>query len=154
MENPRLSRAVKSASVPSPLPELLPGKQGVKRGTLLKVRHDGTPLNSQLFFSHLLTGNGWCNCGNCECWDGWTGNACEIWVGAEYWGGEEPGVRDRRPGCPEQPEHHRQPPPSTTSTRGRNVNVDVTLHLLHSLFCCTGYRSSLWKLGGVGVNKT
>ncbi|KAM8855846.1 integrin beta-like protein 1 isoform 2-T2 [Spinachia spinachia] len=30
------------------------------------------------------TGNGLCNCGNCECWDGWTGNACEIWVGEEY----------------------------------------------------------------------
>uniref|UniRef100_A0A3P8S111 Integrin beta-like protein 1 n=1 Tax=Amphiprion percula TaxID=161767 RepID=A0A3P8S111_AMPPE len=32
----------------------------------------------------ICTGNGLCNCGNCECWDGWTGNACEIWVGAEY----------------------------------------------------------------------
>ncbi|TWW81127.1 Integrin beta-like protein 1 [Takifugu flavidus] len=32
----------------------------------------------------VCTGNGFCNCGTCECWDGWTGNACEIWVGAEY----------------------------------------------------------------------
>ncbi|XP_036965324.1 integrin beta-like protein 1 [Acanthopagrus latus] len=32
----------------------------------------------------ICTGNGLCNCGNCECWDGWTGNACEIWVGEEY----------------------------------------------------------------------
>ncbi|XP_061648238.1 integrin beta-like protein 1 isoform X2 [Phyllopteryx taeniolatus] len=32
----------------------------------------------------VCTGNGLCNCGTCECWDGWTGNACEIWVGAEY----------------------------------------------------------------------
>ncbi|KAM9483980.1 integrin beta-like protein 1 [Salvelinus alpinus] len=32
----------------------------------------------------ICTGNGMCNCGNCDCWDGWTGNACEIWVGAEY----------------------------------------------------------------------
>ncbi|KAF7658154.1 hypothetical protein LDENG_00016780 [Lucifuga dentata] len=32
----------------------------------------------------ICTGNGLCNCGSCECWDGWTGNACEIWVGAEY----------------------------------------------------------------------
>lgn len=37
---------------PTALPELHPGKQGVKRGTLLKVSHDGTALNSQLF---LLT---------------------------------------------------------------------------------------------------
>uniref|UniRef100_A0A669EGN7 Integrin beta-like protein 1 n=1 Tax=Oreochromis niloticus TaxID=8128 RepID=A0A669EGN7_ORENI len=32
----------------------------------------------------ICTGNGLCNCGNCECWDGWNGNACEIWVGEEY----------------------------------------------------------------------
>ncbi|TSU62978.1 Integrin beta-like protein 1 [Bagarius yarrelli] len=32
----------------------------------------------------ICTGNGMCNCGTCECWDGWTGNACEIWVGEEY----------------------------------------------------------------------
>ncbi|CAM9211457.1 unnamed protein product [Lampetra planeri] len=32
----------------------------------------------------VCTGNGLCNCGTCECWDGWTGNACEIWVGTEY----------------------------------------------------------------------
>uniref|UniRef100_A0A8K9WS14 Integrin beta-like protein 1 n=1 Tax=Oncorhynchus mykiss TaxID=8022 RepID=A0A8K9WS14_ONCMY len=32
----------------------------------------------------ICTGNGMCNCGNCDCWDGWTGNACEIWVGTEY----------------------------------------------------------------------
>ncbi|XP_072300975.1 integrin beta-like protein 1 [Eucyclogobius newberryi] len=32
----------------------------------------------------ICTGNGLCNCGSCECWDGWTGNACEIWVGTEY----------------------------------------------------------------------
>uniref|UniRef100_A0A9J7YJZ6 Integrin beta-like protein 1 n=2 Tax=Cyprinus carpio TaxID=7962 RepID=A0A9J7YJZ6_CYPCA len=31
----------------------------------------------------VCTGNGVCNCGNCDCWDGWTGNACEIWVGEE-----------------------------------------------------------------------
>ncbi|XP_039769154.1 integrin beta-like protein 1 isoform X2 [Ornithorhynchus anatinus] len=36
-------------------------------------RHDGL----------ICTGNGICNCGNCECWDGWNGNACEIWLGAE-----------------------------------------------------------------------
>lgn len=36
---------------PPPTRELHPGKQGVKRGTLLKVRHDGTALNLQLFFS-------------------------------------------------------------------------------------------------------
>ncbi|KAF4025803.1 hypothetical protein G4228_017673, partial [Cervus hanglu yarkandensis] len=29
-------------------------------------------------------GNGICSCGNCECWDGWNGNACEIWLGTEY----------------------------------------------------------------------
>uniref|UniRef100_A0A8D1B783 Integrin beta-like protein 1 n=2 Tax=Sus scrofa TaxID=9823 RepID=A0A8D1B783_PIG len=32
----------------------------------------------------ICTGNGICNCGNCECWDGWNGNACEIWLGTEY----------------------------------------------------------------------
>ncbi|XP_028291442.1 integrin beta-like protein 1 isoform X1 [Gouania willdenowi] len=32
----------------------------------------------------VCTGNGFCNCGTCECWDGWTGNACEIWVGTDY----------------------------------------------------------------------
>ncbi|XP_066477747.1 integrin beta-like protein 1 [Tiliqua scincoides] len=32
----------------------------------------------------ICTGNGICSCGNCECWDGWTGNACEIWLGTEY----------------------------------------------------------------------
>ncbi|XP_056308614.1 integrin beta-like protein 1, partial [Danio aesculapii] len=32
----------------------------------------------------VCTGNGVCNCGNCDCWDGWTGNACEIWIGEEY----------------------------------------------------------------------
>ncbi|KAG7258333.1 hypothetical protein CRUP_022751 [Coryphaenoides rupestris] len=32
----------------------------------------------------VCTGNGVCNCGVCDCWDGWTGNACEIWVGNEY----------------------------------------------------------------------
>ncbi|XP_027878152.1 integrin beta-like protein 1 isoform X2 [Xiphophorus couchianus] len=32
----------------------------------------------------ICTGNGVCSCGNCDCWEGWTGNACEIWVGAEY----------------------------------------------------------------------
>ncbi|KAK1797820.1 hypothetical protein P4O66_008167, partial [Electrophorus voltai] len=32
----------------------------------------------------ICTGNGVCNCGTCECWEGWTGNACEIWVGEEY----------------------------------------------------------------------
>uniref|UniRef100_A0A671NI10 Integrin beta-like protein 1 n=1 Tax=Sinocyclocheilus anshuiensis TaxID=1608454 RepID=A0A671NI10_9TELE len=32
----------------------------------------------------VCTGNGMCNCGNCDCWDGWTGNACEIWVEEEY----------------------------------------------------------------------
>nr|XP_007959005.2 integrin beta-like protein 1 isoform X3 [Chlorocebus sabaeus] len=32
----------------------------------------------------ICTGNGICSCGNCECWDGWNGNACEIWLGSEY----------------------------------------------------------------------
>ncbi|KAG9492200.1 hypothetical protein GDO78_000616 [Eleutherodactylus coqui] len=32
----------------------------------------------------ICTGNGICNCGNCECWEGWNGNACEIWLGNEY----------------------------------------------------------------------
>ncbi|KAK2541368.1 Itgbl1 [Columba guinea] len=32
----------------------------------------------------ICTGNGVCNCGNCECWEGWNGNACEIWLGREY----------------------------------------------------------------------
>ncbi|XP_038029358.2 integrin beta-like protein 1 isoform X3 [Anas platyrhynchos] len=32
----------------------------------------------------ICTGNGVCNCGNCECWEGWNGNACEIWLGTEY----------------------------------------------------------------------
>ncbi|MBW00776.1 Integrin beta-like protein 1, partial [Eschrichtius robustus] len=32
----------------------------------------------------ICTGNGICSCGNCECWDGWNGNACEIWLGTEY----------------------------------------------------------------------
>ncbi|KAB0403801.1 hypothetical protein E2I00_014739, partial [Balaenoptera physalus] len=32
----------------------------------------------------IETGNGICSCGNCECWDGWNGNACEIWLGTEY----------------------------------------------------------------------
>lgn len=32
----------------------------------------------------VCTGNGVCNCGNCDCWDGWTGNACEIWVREEF----------------------------------------------------------------------
>lgn len=37
--------------------------------------------NSHVYFT---AGNGICNCGNCECWDGWNGNACEIWLGTEY----------------------------------------------------------------------
>ncbi|CAL8370524.1 unnamed protein product [Arctogadus glacialis] len=37
-------------------------------------KHDGV----------VCTGNGVCNCGVCYCWDGWTGNACEIWLGTEY----------------------------------------------------------------------
>ncbi|NWZ66285.1 ITGBL protein, partial [Acrocephalus arundinaceus] len=32
----------------------------------------------------ICTGNGVCSCGNCECWEGWNGNACEIWLGREY----------------------------------------------------------------------
>uniref|UniRef100_A0A8C3SAD0 Integrin beta-like protein 1 n=1 Tax=Chelydra serpentina TaxID=8475 RepID=A0A8C3SAD0_CHESE len=32
----------------------------------------------------ICTGNGVCSCGNCECWEGWNGNACEIWLGTEY----------------------------------------------------------------------
>ncbi|XP_061082971.1 integrin beta-like protein 1 [Conger conger] len=32
----------------------------------------------------ICTGNGVCNCGSCDCWEGWIGNACEIWVGSEY----------------------------------------------------------------------
>ncbi|KAM6095410.1 integrin beta-like protein 1 [Chlamydotis macqueenii] len=31
----------------------------------------------------ICTGNGVCSCGNCECWEGWNGNACEIWLGRE-----------------------------------------------------------------------
>lgn len=118
MENHQLSRAIAASLHPHCPPGLRQEKQGVKRGTLLKVRHDGTALYSQLFFSHLLTGNGLCICGNCECWDGWTGNACEIWVGAEYWGGEDSGVRGREPGCPERPEHRPWSPPGWDNSTG------------------------------------
>lgn len=33
---------------------------------------------------YSAAGNGICSCGNCECWDGWNGNACEIWLSTEY----------------------------------------------------------------------
>lgn len=36
------------------------------------------------FCVYFIVGNGICSCGNCECWDGWNGNVCEIWFGIEY----------------------------------------------------------------------
>lgn len=40
---------------PSSTRELCPGMQGVKRGTLLKVRHDGTALLIHSFSFHIFS---------------------------------------------------------------------------------------------------
>ena len=77
-----------------------PGRRrGCEKRNLVKgqARWNRSLSSIHSFLSHLLLpGNGVCNCGVCDCWDGWTGNACEIWLGTEYWGGGGGGGTRRR----------------------------------------------------------
>lgn len=101
MENHRLSRAMSLVSIP--YQRAAPREaRSAKRGTLLKVRHDGTALLIHSFSSHISQGMGCATVATASAGTAGTGTLAKSgWEkNTEANREQDTGFRELRPGCP------------------------------------------------------